>query len=79
MGNPTSDDRAMLTALTDMGMEPMKIQQFMDSFRLGQSDKCKRLLSSHRSKLLSDVHVKQDKLFCMDVFIRTLNLNNDEE
>lgn len=73
MNSPIVDEQEILLTLEESGMEPEMIEQFFKNFRFGQSDNGKRILSSHRSKLLSDVHEKQDKLYCMDFLIRKLN------
>lgn len=54
-------------------MESDMIEQLMESFRLEQWNKIKRMLSSYRSKLLSDIHAEQDRLYCMDYLTRELN------
>jgi hypothetical protein len=75
LNSPIVDEQEILLALEESGMEPEMIEQFTESFRSGQRDKGKRILSSHRSKLLSEGHSKQDKLYCMDFLIRKLRSN----
>ena len=70
-----ADKQELIHALGDLGMEPKLIDQFIQSIRLRQWDNGKRILASHRSKLLSDVHESQDKLYCMDFLIRGLKSN----
>lgn len=65
-------EREMLLALKNSGMESEMIEQFLESLRSGRTDKGKRILSSHRSRLLSDVHAKQEELYCMDFLCRKL-------
>ena len=72
MNNPIGNEQEIQSALEDSGMEPETINQLLESLRLGQKEKVKRILASHRSKLLSDVHAKQDKLYCMDFISRKL-------
>lgn len=72
MEGTVDDEQEMLHALEYSGMEPEMIEQFMQSFRLKRWDNGRRILASHRSKLLSDVHERQDMLFCMDLMIRKL-------
>ncbi|WP_100489215.1 hypothetical protein [Sporolactobacillus pectinivorans] len=79
MNSPIVDEQEILLALEESGMESEMIEQFMESFRSGQTDKEKWILLSHRSKLLSDVHAKQDKLYCMDFLIRKLKSNKGLE
>lgn len=69
------NEQELLRALEDLGMEPKTIEQFVQCVRLKQWDIGKRLLLSHRSKLLSDVHETQDKLYSMDFIIRKLKSN----
>ncbi|MEK3988547.1 MULTISPECIES: hypothetical protein [Robertmurraya] len=75
MNSPIVDEQEILLAFEELGMEPEMIEQFIESFRLGQRDKGRRILTSYRFKLLSDVHAKQDKLYCMDFLIRKLKSN----
>ena len=78
MDSTIVDEHEMLRALEDSGMEPEMIEQLMASLRSGLWVKGKRILLSHRSKLLADVHEKQDKLYCMDFLIRKLKSNKKE-
>lgn len=72
MINSIVDEQELLNALDDLGMEHNMIEQFMKNFHSSQWDNSKKILLSHRSKLLSDVHKTQDKLYCMDFLIRKL-------
>ena len=73
MNSPLENDLEIHMALKDLGMEPKMIEQFISSFHSGRGAKAKQILSSHRAKLLSDVHSKQNILYCMDILIRKLN------
>ncbi len=70
MRNQNEDE--IINILKDMNMEKEDIKQFMKSFHLKQWEKIKWILASHRSKLLSDVHKKQDQLYCIDFLTRKL-------
>ena len=72
MNDSIAGEKEIRIALKDVGMEAEMMEQFIECFRLGQMDKSKRILSSHRSKLLSDVHAKREKLYCMDFICRKL-------
>ena len=75
MNQSIDNEQGIQNALKDTDMEPETINQLMKRLRLGQKDKVKQILASHRSKLLSEVHAKQDKLYCMDFISRKLKLN----
>ena len=72
MSEAMIDERETASALADLGMEPEMVDQFMRCFHLRQWEKGRRILASHRSKLLSDVHDRQDKLYSIDFLIRKL-------
>ena len=69
------NEHEIVSALKGVGMEAEMTEQFVESFRLGQKDKVKQILLSYRAKLLSDVHERQDKLYCVDFLIRELITN----
>ena len=66
MNHSIEDEQELQAALSDAGMEEETAQRLIESLRLGEKEKAKKILAAHRSKLLSDVHEKQDKLYCMD-------------
>lgn len=72
MDETTVDEQKMACALADLGMDPEMVEQFIQCFHLRQWERGKRILASHRSKLLSDVHEQQDKLYSIDFLIRKL-------
>lgn len=76
MASMIIDEQELLRSLGDLGMDSETIQQFIQSIRLKQWKNGKRILTSHRSKLLSDVHETQDKLYNMDFLIRKLKTND---
>ncbi len=69
------DEQELFRSLNDLGMDSETIRQFMQSIRLNQWENGKRILSSYRSKLLTNVHETQDKLYNMDFLIRKLKTN----
>ncbi len=68
----TEDEQKMICTLRDLEMEQDMIDKFLDNMRSGRCDSGKRILRSYRSKLLSDVHSGQDKLYRIDFLIRSL-------
>jgi hypothetical protein len=59
-------------ALQDAGMDDAHIEQFLKAAGDKQWDKAKYILAAHRSRLLSQVHEGQDKIYCLDFITRKL-------
>lgn len=69
--NKNSDDE-LIRNLQDAGMSANGIQDFMKCYSGGQPQEWMRILNKQRSTLLTDVHVGQEKLYCLDYLIRKL-------
>ena len=66
------DEQELLCILKNLEMEQDMIDKFLDNIRSGRCDNGKKILKSYRSKLLTDVHLGQDKLYQIDFLIRNL-------
>lgn len=74
MHNAMADEQKIGEMLKDAGMKPEQIKQLLSNCREARWAGVKQRLLSYRSELLSAVHDKQDKLFCLDLLIRKLKL-----
>lgn len=52
--------------LKDSGCSPALIQRFIKTWEAGEIHDCSRLLDSYRRTLLDDIHVREEKLTCLD-------------
>lgn len=59
-------------ALQDAGMDDIYIEQFLKAASDKQWEKAKHILTLHRSRLLSQIHEGQDKIYCLDFITRKL-------
>jgi hypothetical protein len=62
----------LLTNLQDAGLSTEMQEPFLKSIQDGQVDQSKNILNTHRSRLLTEIHAEQDKLYCTDVLLRKL-------
>ena len=70
--DPVMGEQEMLCTLSDIGMLPELIEQFMENFHLGKSEQERRILSAHRAELLLNIHAEQEKLYRLDFLLRKL-------
>lgn len=69
------DDRSLEQNLRDTGMEPGIIEEFLEYHHAKQRVAEKQILLEHRSRLLTNVHDSQVKLYRMDFLMRKLKAN----
>lgn len=74
MQTTTLKEDEITCALIDSGMSRDMIDEFLGYFYLGQKEEEKRMLQLLRSKVLSDIHIGQNKLYCLDYLINELKL-----
>ena len=63
------DEQEWMHALTDTDLSPERTEEFITCLRSRKMDRVNRILAAQRSKLLADLHEKQDKLFNIDYLI----------
>ncbi|HGM4082881.1 TPA: hypothetical protein ACKPEE_000169 [Listeria monocytogenes] len=74
MKNSIQEEQEIISALQDSGMDRDMINEFITYFRSEQKDEEKQMLLSFRAQVLDDVHVGQNKLYCIDFLINQLKL-----
>jgi len=70
MNEMTEEEKEIFCALKDSGMCQDMLEETMNHFRSKEKVKLNQILISHRSKLLTDIHVEQNRLYCLDFLIR---------
>lgn len=66
-------EEEIISSLKDSGMENMLIDEFISSMYMGHLKKSKRLLIEQRERLLTDIHDRQNKMYCLDFLTRKLD------
>lgn len=74
MSDSIINEEELRQNLKDAGISDDEIEYFMCLYQSNKSLAWMRFLRNHRSHLLKDIHVGQDKLFCLDYLIRKLKL-----
>lgn len=60
---------ALLRNLDDAGCDPLTRDMVMDRIDRNRIAEAKRMLASHKQKLLDDLHGKQTEIDCLDFLI----------
>ena len=68
------EEKELIDALTDSGMDTESIEEFVNYFRLNQTEYEKRMLFSLRAMIVNDLHEDQEKLYRLDYLINLLKL-----
>lgn len=68
----TFNEQELLASLKDSGICPEAAEAILGNARSGKWERVTQLILSQRTKLVSDVHIKQDNLYCMDFLLQQL-------
>jgi hypothetical protein len=66
------DEQELRNALKDLSVNEAAINEIIAAWKEGQTENVKSRLRLLRSSTLSDVHEKQNKLYCIDFILRKL-------
>lgn len=72
--NSIEEKEELRQNLKDAGLDDDSIEQFLCLYQSNRSSICMRSLKNHRSQLLTEIRIRQEKLFCLDYLIRKLSL-----
>lgn len=76
MPDANNKEEILYHNLIDAGCNEQLTKECMSRFKDGTLDKMLPKLTAHRKKVLSDVHVKQKQIDCIDYL--TNKIKNDE-
>lgn len=76
MADVRINEKNLMQILTDAGCDKELAEQCMKLSDETSNEKMLILLKHHRSTLLSDIHDKQDKLYCLDYLMYQLKKQN---
>lgn len=65
-------EQEIIKALEDLKIGDKEIQQFMEYYHIGDLEKQKTILATHRHKILNELHLEQNKLYCLDYLLKQL-------
>lgn len=57
------------TALEDAGIPPTEAEEILNDLRQGKWNRATQRMRMQRSRLVADVHVKQNNLYCLDYLL----------
>ena len=57
------------TALEDAGIPPAEAEEILNDLRQGRWGRAAQRMQMQRSRLVADVHVKQNNLYCLDYLL----------
>lgn len=60
-----------LSVLVDAGLSASQISTYQRAVNAGDAVIARRVIQTHRTKLVSNAHRLQDQLFCTDVLLRS--------
>ena len=66
------EEQELRNALKDLSDNEAMIEEIITAWKLGQIETVKSRLRLLRSSALSDVHEKQNELYCIDFILRKL-------
>lgn len=67
--------------MKDAGMDASSIDTCLNYFQMGEIGCGRKKLHEYRTKLLKEIHIKQEQLCCLDYLIESdyMNMKNNEE
>lgn len=66
-------EQEITTTLQDCGLDAVAIKRLADSYRSADWPQVTDILRTYRCNLLQNVHIEQEKLYCLDFLLRKLN------
>ncbi|MCC8023831.1 MAG: hypothetical protein LIP16_00765 [Clostridium sp.] len=72
MPEHTMESDMLIQNLSDAGLSPKEIEQFMVCYMQKKQVAQMQILNEYRGKLLGAVQDNQEKLYCLDYLIRKL-------
>lgn len=70
--NTVFNEKDILLALSDLNMDVESVEIATSLCKQGKIDALKRLLTQHRSSLLSIIHKDQDRLYRLDYILEKM-------
>lgn len=78
MPNMRINEDKLMQNLIDAGCDNELVMKCIELTDEASHKKMLTLLNDHRNKLLSDIHDKQDELYCLDYLMYQLRNQNEE-
>lgn len=60
------DNKEIIDALTELEVDNDDIKKIIDFINKGEIEKAKTKLAKYRHTILNDLHLEQNKLYCLD-------------